>query len=79
MYLAIQRYNRYNLDRPYGFENKNSREYAKDRDIDYVNKILNFANSFEVTDGEKKYKTLGKQLNRDPRVVERQLKIINNE
>lgn len=78
MYLAIQRYNRYNLDRPYGSQGKTSREYAKDRDIDYVNKVLNFAENFQVTDGQNKYKTLAKELNKDPRVIERQLKYNNN-
>ena len=73
MYLAIQRYNRYNLDRPYGRDGKSSREYAKERDIDYVNKVLNFANSFEVTDGERKYNTKIKDLNRDTRIIGKQL------
>jgi hypothetical protein len=41
---------------------KKVEDWAKDYDVDYANKVLNFSNFFDVTDGKKSYKTTSDNL-----------------
>lgn len=43
-------------------------EFAKDYDVDYTNKVLNFADMFDVTDNKKSYKTTSDELLLQPNV-----------
>ena len=70
LYLAMQKYNRYNLARK--IDGKSSYDYAKERSLDYVNKALMYAESFSATDGYTEYETLIDKLNRDERVIRQQ-------
>lgn len=41
---------------------KKVEDWAKTYDVDYTNKVLNFSNIFDVTDGKKSYKTTSDKL-----------------
>lgn len=73
LYLAIQKFNRYNLNSKYGPEKKSSIEYAKDKDLSYVNKILLYANKYKTVDGENQVNTIIGDMNKDPRIVAKQI------
>jgi len=77
MYLSIQQYNRYNLKRKYGKEDKSAMEYSKDRDLSYSNKVLQYGSDFKVQDKNTTYNTMVNNLNRDPRIVEKQMRRSN--
>lgn len=70
LYLAVQKYNRYNLARK--IDGKSSYDYAKERNLDYVNKALMYAEFFNTTDGYTEYETMIDKLNRDERVIKQQ-------
>lgn len=70
LYLAMQKYNRYNLARKVG--GKSSYNHAKERNLDYVNKALMYAESFNTTDGNTEYETMIDRLNRDERTIRHQ-------
>lgn len=73
LYLAMQKYNRYDLNRAYGKDNKSSVEYAKDKDLSYPNKGLLYGKDFKVNKGDTPIKTTVGNLNRDLRIIEKQL------
>lgn len=41
---------------------KKVEDWAKDYDVDYANKVLNFSDMFDITDGKKSYKTTSDNL-----------------
>jgi peptidoglycan hydrolase-like protein with peptidoglycan-binding domain len=74
LYLALQKFNRYSLGASYGDENKNSYQYAKERNLSYVNKILNNSLKYKVKDDSGTiYSTLTDSLNKEEQVVVNQL------
>jgi len=73
MYLSIQKFNRYSLKDKFGEEKKSSVEYSKDRDLSYVNKVLMFADSFKAIDGTTKINTIIDRLNKDERIISKQV------
>jgi hypothetical protein len=59
LYRAITNYNS-SMGRV--VQGKKVEDWAKDYDVDYANKVLNFSNFFDVTDGKKSYKTTSDNL-----------------
>jgi muramidase (phage lysozyme) len=59
LYRAVVNYNS-SMGRVTG--GKKVEDWAKDYDVDYANKVLNFSNFFDVTDGKKSYKTTSDNL-----------------
>lgn len=59
LYRAITNYNS-SMGRV--VQGKKVEDWAKDYDVDYANKVLNFSNMFDVTDGKKSYKTSSDNL-----------------
>jgi hypothetical protein len=59
LYRAITNYNS-SMGRV--VSGKKVENWAKDYDVDYANKVLNFSNLFDVTDGKKSYKTTSDNL-----------------
>jgi len=70
LYLAIQKFNRYNLDKKYGEDQKSSKDYAKDHDLSYVNKILSYSNKYDVKGNDLvSYSTITDKLNMKDKVL----------
>lgn len=59
LYRAITNYNS-SMGRV--VQGKKVEDWAKDYDVDYANKVLNFSEVFDVTDGKKSYKTTSDNL-----------------
>ena len=59
LYRAITNYNS-SMGRV--VQGKKVEDWAKDYDVDYANKVLNFSDFFDVTDGKKSYKTTSDNL-----------------
>jgi muramidase (phage lysozyme) len=59
LYRAVTNYNS-SMGRV--VQGKKVEDWAKDYDVDYTNKVLNFSNFFDVTDGKKSYKTTSDNL-----------------
>ena len=59
MYRAITTYNS-TMGRV--VNGKKIEDWAKDYDVDYTNKVLNYANMFDVSDKKKSYKTTSDNL-----------------
>lgn len=74
LYLALQKFNKYNLETTYGNEKKTAYEYAKEGNLNYVNKILDYSRKYYIKDNKgTKYKTLVDYLNVDINVATNQL------
>jgi hypothetical protein len=59
LYRAITNYNS-SMGRVTG--GKKVEDWAKDYDVDYANKVLNYSDMFDVSDGKKSYKTTSDNL-----------------
>jgi hypothetical protein len=59
LYRAVTNYNS-SMGRV--VQGKKVEDWAKEYDVDYTNKVLNFSNFFDVTDGKKSYKTTSDNL-----------------
>lgn len=66
MYKAITTYNS-SLGR--SVNGKTIEEFAKDYDVDYTNKVLNFSNMFDIADNKKSYRTTSDELLTQPNVA----------
>jgi len=66
LYKAITVYNS-SLGRE--TKGKTINDFAKDYDVDYTNKVLNFSEMFDVTDNKKSYKTSSDELLLKPNVA----------
>lgn len=73
LYLAIQKYNRYNLRAKYGEDKKNSIEYAKDRDLSYSNKVLMYADKYLPMKEGAVVSNIVSRLNESPDVISKQI------
>ena len=59
LYRAITNYNS-SMGRV--VQGRKVEDWAKDYDVDYTNKVLNFSDVFDITDGKKSYKTTSDNL-----------------
>ena len=59
LYRAVTNYNS-SMGRV--VDGKKVEDWAKTYDVDYTNKVLNFSNIFDVSDGKKSYKTTSDNL-----------------
>jgi hypothetical protein len=80
LYLAIQSFNR-SVNTKVKGSDKNSVDFAKDFDLDYVNKVLHYSKNYDVfTEEGERIRTLIDEFNINLKVVENQnrLNLFNN-
>jgi hypothetical protein len=74
LYLAVQKYNRFNLNTEVA--GKTSKEWAEEFSLDYSNKVLDYSTLYSVVDKEGNYiSTFWDRLNANPDIVKNQFKV----
>ena len=77
LYLAVQAYNR-NLNRKVANTGKNSIDFGKERDLDYSNKVLEYAVNYNIIDSEgNRLRTLIDDFNINEAVIRNQIRLSN--